>query len=58
MCVEDANGNHVVQKIVEQVSSNKIQFIVDAFKTRIFEMSIHQFGCRVIQRMLEHCEEA
>jgi pumilio RNA-binding family len=35
-----------------------VQFIVDAFKKRVYEMSVHQFGCRVIQRMLEHCEES
>jgi hypothetical protein len=47
-CVEDSNGNHVIQKIVEQIPSEKVQFIVEAFQTRVYEMSVHQFGCRVI----------
>lgn len=40
-CVEDSNGNHVIQKIVEQISSDKVQFIVDAFKSKVYEMSVH-----------------
>jgi len=56
-CVEDSNGNHVIQKIVESVNSDKVQFIIDSFKDRVYEMSVHQYGCRIIQRMLEHCEE-
>jgi hypothetical protein len=42
---------------VEQVDSSKVQFIIDNFKGRVYEMSVHQFGCRVMQRMLEHCKE-
>lgn len=40
-CIEDANGNHVIQKVVEQLTSDKVQFIVDAFKGRVYEMSVH-----------------
>jgi hypothetical protein len=40
-CVEDSNGNHVVQKIVESIHSEKVQFIVDAFKSKVYEMSVH-----------------
>eukprot|EP01066_Platyproteum_vivax_P002234 Platyproteum_vivax@DN12731_c0_g1_i1.p1 len=35
--------------------SQKIQFIVDAFKGQVQRMSTHCYGCRVIQRLLEHC---
>lgn len=40
-CIEDSNGNHVIQKIVESISSEKVQFIIDSFKERVYEMSVH-----------------
>ncbi|KIW17339.1 hypothetical protein PV08_04531 [Exophiala spinifera] len=54
--VENQNGNHVIQKAIERIPGEHIQFIVDAFKGRTAKMSTHQYGCRVVQRMLEHCE--
>jgi pumilio RNA-binding family len=69
-CVHDANGNHVIQKCIEIVSrvakeaptpemteylSSRIQFIIDTFKGRVKELSSHPYGCRVVQRILEHC---
>jgi len=55
-CVKDQNANHVIQKCIEQVnSSNNIDFIIRAFYGRVFDLSTHPYGCRVIQRMLEHC---
>lgn len=69
-CVHDQNGNHVIQKCIEIVSrvakeaptqeesdylSNRILFILTAFKGQVQELSMHPYGCRVIQRILEHC---
>ena len=69
-CVHDSNGNHVIQKCIEIVSrvakeaatpelseylSSRIQFIIEAFQGRIKELSSHPYGCRVVQRILEHC---
>jgi hypothetical protein len=69
-CVHDSNGNHVVQKCIEIVSkaakdkaneksseylSSRIQFIINAFQTRVKELSCHPYGCRVVQRILEFC---
>lgn len=34
-CVKDQNGNHVVQKCVEFVPPEHLQFIVDAFKDHV-----------------------
>lgn len=56
-CVKDQNGNHVVQKAIERVPGQHIQFILDSFSTKVGELAIHAYGCRVIQRVLEHCEE-
>jgi pumilio RNA-binding family len=68
-CVHDQNGNHVIQKCIEVVSrvakesqpelteylSSRIQFIIQAFSGRVRELSMHPYGCRVVQRILEHC---
>ncbi|KAL8728588.1 MAG: hypothetical protein Q9166_005321 [cf. Caloplaca sp. 2 TL-2023] len=56
-CVKDQNGNHVIQKAIERIPAEHIQFIVNAFTGQVHELSKHAYGCRVIQRMLEHCIE-
>ncbi|KZO95288.1 ARM repeat-containing protein [Calocera viscosa TUFC12733] len=55
-CVKDANGNHVVQKLIERVSPDRLTF-VEAFKGNVLELSTHAYGCRVLQRCLEHLTE-
>lgn len=57
-CVKDQNGNHVIQKAVERVPTVHIRFIINAFKGQVHRLATHPYGCRVIQRMLEHCTEA
>ena len=69
-CVHDSNGNHVIQKCIEIVSkvakeastpelseylSSRIMFIINSFQGRVKELSSHPYGCRVVQRILEHC---
>ncbi|EXJ62764.1 hypothetical protein A1O7_03203 [Cladophialophora yegresii CBS 114405] len=54
--VRDQNGNHVVQKAIERIPGEHIQFIVDAHRGQMAKMSTHQYGCRVVQRMLEYCQ--
>ncbi|VDK52678.1 unnamed protein product [Anisakis simplex] len=61
-CVKDQNGNHVVQKVIERVDPARLQFIIDAFvqpgdNLTVCNLSTHPYGCRVIQRVLEHCTE-
>ena len=56
-CVKDQNGNHVVQKAIERVPAEHIQFIINAFTGQVQSLATHPYGCRVIQRMLEHCTE-
>jgi mRNA-binding protein PUF3 len=56
-CVKDQNGNHVIQKAIERVPQEHIQFIITAFKGQVVSLASHPYGCRVIQRMLEHCDE-
>ncbi|TQD70101.1 hypothetical protein C1H46_044366 [Malus baccata] len=35
----------------------KIGFIISAFCGQVPTLSIHPYGCRVIQRVLEHCTD-
>ncbi|KAF5930845.1 hypothetical protein HYC85_031718 [Camellia sinensis] len=54
-CVRDQNGNHVIQKCIECVPEEHIQFIVSTFFDQVVTLSTHPYGCRVVQRILEHC---
>ncbi|KAG8380278.1 hypothetical protein BUALT_Bualt07G0176700 [Buddleja alternifolia] len=56
-CVRDQNGNHVIQKCIECVPTERIGFIISAFKGQVAILSTHPYGCRVIQRVLEHCSD-
>lgn len=31
------------------------QFIIQSFSGQVYTLSTHPYGCRVIQRILEHC---
>ena len=56
-CVKDQNGNHVIQKAIERIPAEHIQFVINAFTGHVYGLATHPYGCRVIQRMLEHCQE-
>ncbi|CAB4282412.1 unnamed protein product [Prunus armeniaca] len=56
-CVRDQNGNHVIQKCIECVPEDAIHFIVSTFFDQVVTLSTHPYGCRVIQRVLEHCND-
>jgi pumilio RNA-binding family len=56
-CVKDQNGNHVIQKCIEKVPPHLIQSIVETFYGQVFHLATHPYGCRVIQRILEYCDE-
>jgi mRNA-binding protein PUF3 len=55
-CVKDQNGNHVVQKAIERVPTEHLQFVIEAFRGQVNVLATHPYGCRVIQRILEHCK--
>jgi pumilio RNA-binding family len=55
-CIQDQNGNHVIQKCIEQIRpTTRIEFIVGSFRGQVCKLATHPYGCRVIQRVLEHC---
>jgi pumilio RNA-binding family len=48
-CVRDQNGNHVIQKCIECVPQQNIEFIISTFYDQVVSLSMHPYGCRVIQ---------
>lgn len=70
-CIHDQNGNHVIQKCIEvmnlrakkadreraNILRGQIEFILKDVLRNASSLSCHPYGCRVLQRILEHCEE-
>lgn len=48
-CVRDQNGNHVIQKCIENMPVDGIGFVIAAFRGQVATLSTHPYGCRVIQ---------
>ena len=46
---------NVFFQCIEKININHVQFIISDFLGRVVEMARHAYGCRVIQRILEHC---
>jgi hypothetical protein len=56
-CIEDKNGNHVIQKLIEKVSQKDLNDIYLVSLNNIIYLSKHQYGCRVIQRLFKYCNK-
>ena len=54
-CIEDKNGNHVIQKLIEKLMPNDLNDIYLVSLNNIISLSKHQYGCRVIQRLFKYC---
>ncbi|KAI9893724.1 MAG: hypothetical protein M1814_005940 [Vezdaea aestivalis] len=52
--IKDLNGNHVIQKCLNKMSSEDAQFIFDNVSKYIVTIGTHRHGCCVIQRCLDH----
>lgn len=55
------HGNHVLQKTVVMMPPHAVHFIIHElsfFPGGWAEVVKHRFGCRVVERLLEHCESA
>lgn len=53
LLIEDQNGNHVIQKCVER--SKDLGFLIEIYRAHTVKLCKHRYGCRVIQRLFEHC---
>lgn len=52
--IQDLNGNHVIQKCLNRLSSQDSQFIFDAVAQNCVAVGTHRHGCCVIQRCIDH----
>lgn len=53
-----ANANHVLQKCIMTMRPADAQFIIDELMLvngRPCQAAQHKYGCRILQRLLEHC---
>lgn len=48
-CARDQNGNHVIQKCIECLPEDAIQFVIIALYDQVVTLSTHPYGCRIIQ---------
>jgi methionine salvage enolase-phosphatase E1 len=55
--IEDQNGNHVIQKLIERLKIGENNGIYDVVYNNIVYLSKHQYGCRVIQTLLKQCND-
>eukprot|EP01060_Flectonema_neradi_P006476 TRINITY_DN14382_c2_g1_i2.p1 TRINITY_DN14382_c2_g1~~TRINITY_DN14382_c2_g1_i2.p1 ORF type:complete len:410 (+),score=62.94 TRINITY_DN14382_c2_g1_i2:72-1232(+) len=51
--ITDQNGNHVVQRCLEVSPPIRVT-VINILKRSLFHCSTHVYGCRVVQRVLEH----
>ena len=52
--IQDLNGNHVVQKCLNRLTSEESQFIFDAVGKSCVAVGTHRHGCCVLQRCVDH----
>jgi len=58
--LESPHGNHVLQKCIEVMPADSLNFVVNelaAYPKGWVAVARHRFGCRVIERLLEHCSQ-
>lgn len=52
------HANHVLQKCITHLRSHALQAVIKEFMSRenaVEEAATHKFGCRILQRLMEHC---
>eukprot|EP00210_Caulerpa_lentillifera_P003698 g3531.t1 len=54
-CVVDANGNHVLQRCIECLPTERIACLIEPLLGHFQEIAEDQYGCRVVQRIIEYC---
>ncbi|KAJ5093131.1 Armadillo-like helical [Penicillium angulare] len=56
--VQDLNGNHVIQKCLNRLSSEDADFIYKAVGENCVQVGSHRHGCCVLQRCIDHASGA
>jgi len=54
--IQDLNGNHVVQKCLNHLSSEDARFIFEAVGNNCVVVGTHRHGCCVLQRCIDHAD--
>lgn len=50
------NGNHVLAKMIERLTGDALKPLIAELRNKEFTVvARHRFGCRVLQRLIEHC---
>jgi len=52
-----ANANHVLAKLIEVLPPTRLICVAQALRGRATAVARHQYGCRVVERLFEHCCE-
>mmetsp|Transcript_3131 Transcript_3131/g.8489 ORF Transcript_3131/g.8489 Transcript_3131/m.8489 type:complete len:432 (-) Transcript_3131:59-1354(-) len=52
--IQDLNGNHVIQRCLNCLSSANNQFIYNAVARNCVDVATHRHGCCVFQRCIDH----
>ncbi|KAI0025815.1 armadillo-type protein [Xylariomycetidae sp. FL0641] len=52
--IQDLNGNHVIQKCLNKLSSQDSNFIFTAVGQQCVQVGTHRHGCCVLQRCIDH----
>ncbi|RGP78125.1 pumilio domain-containing [Fusarium longipes] len=53
--MRDLFGNYVIQKLIEHGSQAQKARVIEAVKGHFSELCINQYGCRVMQKIVESC---
>lgn len=54
--IQDLNGNHVIQKCLNHLSSHDAIFIFEAVGAHCITVGTHRHGCCVLQRCIDHAD--
>jgi hypothetical protein len=52
--LKSPHANHVLQKCIEVMSPDQLQFAVTEIQHDLTFVARHRFGCRILQRLIEH----
>ncbi|KAG8625823.1 hypothetical protein KVT40_006224 [Elsinoe batatas] len=52
--IQDLNGNHVIQKCLNHLKQQDVQFIINAVCGHVVIVGTHRHGCCVLQRCVDH----
>ena len=52
--IQDLNGNHVIQKCLNKLTSSEANFIFQAVGENVIDVGTHRHGCCVLQRCIDH----